>query len=106
MSRVARTLISCYEIEIHNSIKNRLLIISSKPHPQSSAPETASLNAVFSKPFGTTVSIIFLNASARNNVNSTKPVDTAIHGTNAAMVTKIDRQIFHQELKYDFISLH
>ena len=55
--------------------------MSSNPHPHSSAPATASFNAVFNKPSGTNDSIIFLKASARKHVNRTNPVDTAIQGT-------------------------
>ena len=63
-------------------------MINSNPHPQSSAPATASFKAVFSNPSGTKDSIIFLSASAKKHVKRTKPVEMAIHGTSAVIVTK------------------
>ena len=66
-------------------------MINSKPHPQSSAPATASFNAVFNKPSGTVDSIIFLNASQRKQVRSMKPVETAMHGTKAVILTRSRR---------------
>ena len=68
--------------------ENNLLIINSKPHPQSSAPATNSFNAVLSKPSGTTASIIFLSASQMKHVKSTKPVEMAIHGTKAVILSE------------------
>ena len=66
-------------------------MINSKPHPQSSAPATASFKAVFNKPSGTVDSIIFLNASQRKQVRSMKPVETAMHGTKAVILTRSRR---------------
>ena len=76
---------------VHNILifrENNLLIINSKPHPQSSAPATNSFNAVLSKPSGTTASIIFLSASQMKHVKSTNPVEMAIHGTRAVILSE------------------
>ena len=78
------------------TFKWHLLIMSSNPHPHSSAPATTSFNAVFNKPSGTNDSIIFLKASARKHVNNTKPVDIAIQGTRAMFRAILEMHISNE----------
>ena len=74
-----------FDIEVFSNCTDRfgdLLIISSNPVPQSSAPAMISKRADLSKPFGTVWPTSLRSTSAIIHVNNTYPVDTAIHGTN------------------------